>query len=324
MKAKTASGYTVKIGNWYERVDSCVLRKLKRDGSAAYWYEIIPAGQKKHYVIRAHTIKNSIGASGSWLFFEDFTNHGDWLTDEFSDDFEGATFGLRDFCVGLLYARQVYAKNRHRLSIEMVPGYRQIRQSFATPSYTTSFAATDPDGLDYTRLVTVNNYKEELFMHRASFQLDFRYDWYFLKYLSLFVSAGIDNLFDLAKASDVTFGATYAGQYGEDLFNVVIDDNGYYDFGTYPDNHIVTDNESVFRYSLYGSASAGLQFCIGPALSLEAAVVYQKLMFDNEHERVEDAFCLSESSGQYQSMCYAMKPTALNRIGLNVKLKVNF
>ena len=324
LKAKTVGGYSVKIGNWYERVDNQILQKLKWNGSAAYWYEIVPTSQGRHYVVCARTIKNALGVTGSFLFYEDFTSNGDWLLDKYKNDFEGTAFGLRDFSVGLLYARQLYAKNRHRLSLELDLAYRQIRHSFAASRYTTSFDVTDPDGLDYERLVTVDHYNEDVLRHSVSFQLDFRYDWYFLKYMSLFVAAGVNNLFDVSRTSEAGFGAAYAGKYGEELFNVVIDENGYYDFGTFPNNRIAADEGKTFQYSLYGTALTGLQFCIGPSLSLEAAFVYNKLFSSSIKTDAGDGFCLSESSEKYQSMAYTMKPAARNRLGVNVKLKINF
>ena len=72
-----------------------------------------------------------------------------------------------------------------------------------------------------------------------------------------------------------------AGRYGEELFNMVIDENGYYDFGTYSDNRIVTENDVAFRYSLYGTAMAGIQLFIGPVLSIEAAGVYHHMLYNN-------------------------------------------
>ena len=324
LNAKTVSGNSVNIGNWYERVSSQTLSELKRKESAAYWYEVFPDRKKERYIVRAKTHKNTLGVSRSYLFFEDLSSHGDWLLDEYEDDFEGAAFGLHDFSVGLLYARQLYAKNRHRLSLEMVPAYRQIRHSFAASHYTTSFDATDPDGIGYERLVTVDHYDEYMLRHCISLQVDFRYDWYFLKWLSLFVAAGVDNLFDLAMVSEADFRAKYAGKYGEELFNVVIDENGLYDFGTFPDNHIVTDKGTTFQYSLYGVALAGLQFSIGHSFSLDASFVYNKLFFSNMKTDASDRFCLSESSGKYQSMAYTMKPAARNRLGVNLRLKVNF
>ena len=324
IRLKGTDGSTVKVGERFVEVDSSFTKKLRWRESAVFNYEVIPTEQPNHYIIRSHTRKNSLGVSGSYLFYGDFAHHGDMLEEEYKDNFEGTSFGLRDFSVGLLYARQLCAKNRHRLSLELIPAYRQIRQTFLADRYSSSFAAVDPDGFDYERLVTVNDYNEVLTKQCVSFQLDFRYDWYFLKYLSLFVSAGIDNLLAISESSDVTFGATYAGQYGDELFNTVVDENGYYDFGTFPDNHIVTDNVKALHYNLFGVASVGFQICIGPVLSLEVAGVYHRFLYSQASGESDKPFCLSESAGNYQSMSRTMKPASRNRLGLNVNLKFNF
>ena len=324
LRAKTFEGAVVKVGGNYERVESQILQQLKRRESATYWYEIIPVGYGSRYTVRARTTKNAIGVVGSYLFYGDFTHHRDWLEDGYKDNFEGAVFGLRDFSVGLYYSRQLFGVNRHRLNIETEPSYRRIHQLFSADHYTTSFPATDPDGLDYERLVTVTDYEENLVKHCVTVPLYLRYDLFVLKYLSLFVSGGIDNVFDVSEDADARFDATYAGRYGEELFNMVIDENGYYDFGKYPDNRIITENDVAFRYSLYGTAMAGIQLFIGPVLSIEAAGVYHHMLYNNIPDGNDGDFCLSDAVGHYQSMNNVMKPAAKNRLGVNVKLKINF
>ena len=324
IRLQATDGSMVKVGSQYVQVDSNYAKRLGRKSCATFWYDVESSDDTGRYIIRSRTSKNAIGLSGSYLFYGDFTHHRDWLRDEYVRDFDGAAFALRDFNIGLLYARQLVAKNRHRLSMEIVPMYHQIRQIFSTNRYTTSFAAIDPDSYHYERLVTVNNYEEEKLRQCVSLQLNFRYDWFILKYFSLFLAAGIDNGFVVTDESDVTFDAIYAGRYGEEFFNSVIDENGYYDFGRYPSNRIVTKSEPAFRYSLYGSAFAGLQLFIGPVLSIEVAGVYHRLLYSNVSEESKDPFCLSESAGNYQSMVKTMKPAAKDRLGVNVKLKFNF
>ena len=244
--------------------------------------------------------------------------------DEYKDDFDGANFGLRDFSVGGLFARQLCAKNRHRLSLEIAPAYRHIKQSFTADRYTNSFAATDPDGRDYTRFVTVTDYQEEVLQKCVSVPLNLRYDLFALKYLSFFVGGGLDNVFVVSEDRDASFDAKYAGQYGEDLFNVLIDENGYYDFGTFPDNRLITEGDVAFRYNLYGTAMAGIQLFIGPVLSIEVAGLYHHRLYSNIPDSQDGPYCLSKTAGEYESMAFTMKPAAKNRLGVNVKLKFNF
>ena len=324
LTARTIEQFTVKVGGTYTRVDNQILKDLNRKQSATYWYEIAQDEDASHYVVRARTRKNAIGVNGSYLFYGDFTHHRDWLMDEYKNNFEGAAFGLRDFSIGLLYARQLFGVNRHRIIFEIEPGYRQIAQSFSADRYTTSYPTVDPDGLEYQRLVTMTDYAETVNRHCVEIPLDLRYDIFLFKYLSLFVAGGINNVIVASDDEKVTFAAAYAGQYGDDMFNTIIDENGFYDFGQYPDNQIYTEDEVKSRYTLYGTAMAGLQLFIGPVLSLEVAGVYQHHLYESNSNGSDVNYCLSESPGTYQSMALTMKPASKHRLGVNVKLKINF
>lgn len=323
IRLRAPNGSISKVGEQFMEVDNLFSKRLKRRSSATFWYDVIPTERTNHYIIRSHTHKNVIGISGSYLCYGDFTHHKDWLRDELKDNFEGDSFGLRDFSVGLLYARQLCAKNRHRLSFEIAPAYRQIEQFFMANSYNTSYASTDPNGLDYDRLIHVTNYEENVSNYCASIPLNLRYDFFVFRYLSLFIAGGIDNVFIISRDSYVNFDASYAGLYGEDYFNVIIED-GYYDFGNYTGNFIRNESDIAFRYNLYGTAMAGIQLFIGPVLSLEVAGVYHRMLYSNIPNANIDKYCLSKSSDNYESMALTMKPESKNRLGINVKLKFNF
>lgn len=324
IKAPKIDGSMTKIREQYVQVDRDFSLRFEKKSSATYWYDIVPDKEPNHYVIRSHTSPNAIGISGSYLFYGDFTRFNDWMMDEYKNNFEGDTFGLRDFSIGLLYARQLYAKNRHKISLEFVPSYRQMNQSFTANRYTTHYPAIDPDGVSYERIISVTNYKEIVENYCASIPINLRYDIFALKYLSFFITGGIDNLFIVNKYTDASFDASYAGQYGDDQFNTVFDENGYYDFGSFPDNRIIVEKDVAFRYNLYGTAMLGVQLFIGPVLSLEVAGVYNKLLYSNIPVNNTGSFCLSESAGTYQSMANTMKPASQNRLGINLKLKINF
>lgn len=324
IRARTTEGSVTKVGNQFVQVDKSFSKRLKSKSCATFRYEVLPTDKAGYYVIRSHTSKNAIGVSGSFLFYGALTHPNNLLMDAYKDDFEGATIGLRDFSVGLLYARQLCAKNRHRLSLEFAPAYRQIGQSFTVNRYTNSYPAVDSDVFEYTRLVSITDYKEEMLQKCVSIPLTLRYDLFALKFLSIFVGGGLDNVFAVFEDTDASFDAKYAGQYGEDLFHVVIDENGYYDFGTFPDNRFRTEGDVAFRYNLYGTAMVGIQLLVGPVLSLEVAGVYHRMLYNNIPDGNDGDFCLSEAVGHYQSLNNVMKPAAKNRLGVNVKLKINF
>ena len=324
VRARDKDGGKVKVGEPFVSVARDFQRRFRRRSSATFWYDVVPADLPNRYVLRSHTHKNAIGVSGNCLFYGDFTHFRNWLAEPYASDFEGTEFGLKDYSIGLLYARQLCAKNRHRLCFETVPSYRVVKQSFVADQYMSSFPTVDSDGFDYERFVTVTDFEENVVKHCVTVPLFLRYDLFVFKHLSLFAAGGIDNLFTVSRDTEATFDATYAGHYGEELFNMVIDENGFYDFGEYPENRIVAEDNSAFRYSLYGTAMVGVQLFIGPVLSIEAAGVYHQFLFSNAQKEGDAFFCLSDAEGRYQSMNHVMKPAARNRLGVNVKLKINF
>lgn len=324
LRAKTVDGSIVKIGDQKEQVDQILLTRLNKRRSVNYWYSIRQEGLDSSYVVTAMTKKNAIGLSGSHLFPRDIVHWDQWLPEDLQSDFKSSSYRVYDFSFGLNINRQLWAKNRHSISLEINPLYRQMYHEFAVPSYAVSFPSIDPDGSDYERLVTVTNYRQTYLTHAAAAALSLRYDFYFLKYVSLFLSAGVENVFTLFGRSETNYDARYAGQYGPELFNVLIDEDGIYDFGTYNDNHFKNVDKREFRYSLYGVANVGLQFYLGRTVSLEVAGVYQRLCYDHPMVKTVENFHLSEAPGDHQNMMSVLVPSAKNRLGMNVKFKINF
>lgn len=318
----TMSGASVKVGREYVRVDKQIFADMERKSSAAYWYNVLQEEDSLHFLVHARTSKNAIGIGSSFLFYPGIAPHRNWLQDEYQNNFEGAVFKLRDISVGLLYARQLFGVNRHRIVFETEPGYRQIHQTFSADRYTTSYPAVDPAGNPYDRFITVSNYNETRERHCVDIPLDVRYDIFVIKQLSLFLAGGIDNVFVVSDRGQATFDASYAGRYGEDMFNVLIDDNGYYDFGHYP--NISLTQQGKFGYGLYGMGKFGAQYFVGTVFSVELACVYMRYLCGNLPDGKGGDFCLSESADTYQSMAVTMKPTTQHRIGINLNLKVNF
>lgn len=330
IKAKAAKGSViqdnvmVKVRDQYMFVDSSISSRFKKKSCATYWYDMEPESEPNHYVIRSHTIKNAIGISSSFMFKLDKTKGDGWLMDEYQNDFGDASYWSWGVSGGLLYARQLCAKNRHRLSVEVVPAYQQIRETFSANRYSTHHPAIDPDGYGYERLISITDYKEKVENHCLSIPFDLRYDLFVLNSLSVFMAGGLDNLFIISRKSDVSFGASYAGQYGEELFNTLVDENGYYDFGQFPDNHVTVDKDVAFRYNLYATAKLGAQYFVVPMFSVELAILYDRLLYSSLPVGQTSTFCLSESAGTYQSMAYSMKQLPKNRLGINLTMKINF
>lgn len=329
IKAQAAKGSViqdnvmVKVRDQYMFVDSSISSRFKKKSCATYWYEMKPDSLPGHYVMRSRTLQNAIGIGSSCLFQLDNTRNNVWLMDEFKGDFERTTYKSWSISGGLLYARQLCAKNRHRLSVEVASSYQQIRQSFTTDYYSTHYPAVDADGFDYERLVSAMDYEEKVENHCLAIPVSLRYDLFVLPDLSVFLAGGLDNVFNISRHTDASFYSSYAGQYGEEFFNVVIDENGYYDFGRFPDNHIVVDKDVALRYNLYATAKLGAQYFILPMFSVELAVVYDRLLYTNLPVGQTSSYCLSESAGTFRSMADARKQAPKNRLGINLTMKIN-
>ena len=321
---KNTAGENVKVGDRYVRVDKKTLDRLSRNEAATYWYDIQAAGGGSRYVAKAQTIQNSLGVTVSHLTTGDFVHKGVWLPGEIGPEFESPTFHVNDFGLGIVYSRQLYAVNRHRLTLEINPTYRQMYYTMEAPRYAVTMPDKDSDGAEYERLVNVSNYKESYLTHSLAVPLAARYDFFVFKYLSLFASVGLENLFVLSGNGKAEFDALYAGQYGPELFNVLIDQNGYYDFGTFQGLTIERKDENAFRYSLSGTFSVGLQVFIGPNLSIEIAGIYHRMLYSTPSDSQGAPFCLSSSSNNYQSMMSLLPSVCKDRLGGDVKVRLNF
>ena len=317
---------TVLIRNRYvEMSDSSLIRlrsRLERVSTVPFRYEITPDNSAGYYRINTFSKKLSAGIYANYLMHTAKTRDGSWIQEDFSTAFDGISYRLADFEVGVFAGRQLYAEGRNILSAELAAAYRGIIQSISINQYETAYSATDPDGDDYERSITVSDYLEKTFTHGIVIPIALRYDWFFHKKVSLFTTAGLKNSFLFSQKSNAQFNARYAGVYGDEFFNLTIDQNGIYDFGVFPDNSLELAPK-YFHYDLYGSLSAGLQVFIGDIVSIEAAAMYLPRIASSkaaENER----FVLSSSSDNFQSVTKVMKPEYASRWGVTLRVKANF
>ena len=196
-----------------------------------------------------------------------------------------------------------------------------------TDSYFESFAAVDPYMVDYTREIKVSDYQETHKVQGVQIPVLLRYDWFFLKCMSVYVSAGIQNEVVVVKNSAAKFGAQYSGRYGEEYFNTYIDQNGYYDFGRYYNGENKFENVTKFPkdrdYVMHATVAGGFQLFFGKTVSMEVECVYSKVVF-NTWYRQNDDFRLSENSDEYQSLLTASSKKFGGQWGGKCKLKISF
>ena len=323
IRAKGPAG-RVRVENAYTEVYDNIFDRLKRRECVTYWYTAHRESDN-HFTIYSKSKKNSIGFSATYFFYGKLPwQKMGWMKEDYVGDFNNPSYNLNDFSVYFYIGRQLVARNRHHFGLNLGAGFRQTKQVLKTDGYNIRFDAIDPDGAPYIRHVDISNYTESQLVRSVIIPISFRYDWFMFKHFSVFLAAGVQNDFHIQNDITTTFDARYAGQYNDDLFNVLIDQEGYYDFGEFNNNTFERTDEEEFRYSLYGVGAVGLQVFLGKTLSIEVAGEYHKRLYSNTFSEGSSGFRLVSSNETRQSMQSCLSPYLLDRLGVNVKLKFTF
>ena len=313
----------IRLSDEYAHTSAQELRRLMRKGCNTYDY-LVSRDSSNHYTIELKIKKAAIGLSASYMVN---ANVKDWIRDDFLSRFSNPSISSNRLSLAFNIYRQVFALNRHRIGLEFEIGYCQTNFALKTDSYFESFSAVDPYMVDYTREIKVSDYQETHKVQGVQIPVLLRYDWFFIKSMSIFVSSGIQNEVAIVRNSSAKFWAQYSGRYGEEYFNTYIAQNGYYDFGNYynDDNKFTTVVKFPEKreYFLHAMIAGGFQFFWGPTVSLEIGCVYSRIVFNTCYHSNDD-FHLSKTRDEYQSTLTATSKKFGGQWGGNCKLKVNF
>lgn len=306
----------------YVLISTKEVKNLKRKGCFTYEYLVEKDSLPNHFTIQLKKKKFAIGVSAGYLTT---INTGDWILENHQSHFFTPSFWAKKYSLGFNIYRQLYAYNRHRIGLDFDIGYNKTDMTLTTDSYFDSFSAVDPYNIEYTREVFVSDCQESHKVQSMYLPISLRYDWFFLKWMSFFVSTGIQNELVLTNDSEARFNAQYSGRYGDEYFNSYLDQNGYYDFGYYEGNKFVTQEgfPGAIDYILHATASSGFQIFLGRTVSIEIACTYSKLIFDALYQK-NDNYFMSIATHDYQSMLTCRSPKFGSYLGGKFKLKINF
>lgn len=225
---------------------------------------------KSESFLAIRTEKNAIGVEVGY-------NHpvftaNNQLPGNIEGQFEGVRYAAHQFPIGLTYSRQVFARGRHRVSVETGLSITFCRQRIQFDQYQNNRPDVDVDGTPYTLVSRITDYNELSRQTAFTVPLALRYDLDVLTKLSLFASLGIQGGVAFSRPVTSSYNAYYAGQYGPDLFNVYIDQNGYYGFGTFEGSS--THEPAKKLSALFGATfSLGVNYLVSDQCSVEAAAV---------------------------------------------------
>lgn len=319
LMVEKVDGSPVNLGEDVEQVKQSSYDNLKKKGSAVYIYEEHKRSHHREFSVR--TVKNALGLE--FGYGHPLMSSSTVKKLDMAGAFDGATrITGHKFHVGLSYLRQLYAKNRHRVSVEGGLQFALYRQRFTAENYKENVEAQDEDGADYTRNTLVTNYNELSRAWGLSVPLTARYDYYVINNMSIFAMAGVKCNILFWKPATAMFNAQYSGQYGPELFDLFIDQNGYYDFGQFNENKLTQEKSNAIGWSLASVLSLGLQYHFNESWSMEASASWQFKFVDGAKQAGKPVR-LTTDSKHFQSVNDYVGD-GKNTMEYQIRVKYNF
>ena len=319
LKLERVDGSTINLGETVEQVKQSSYDNLKKKGSAVYLYEESKRNQYRELSVR--TVKNALGIElgyGHPLMFSSTVTKLDM-----EGDFDGTTkITGHKFHVGIFYLRQLFALNRHRVSVEGGLQFAMYRQRFTADNYSEVIETNDEDGERYTRNTLVTNYNELSRAWCLAVPVKARYDYYVLNNMSVFAMLGVKCNILFWKPATAMFDALYSGQYGPELFNLYIDQLGYYDFGQFNGNKLTQEKSNAMGWNMESILALGLQYHFNESWSMEASASWQfKLV--NASKQTGNPMRLTTDSEHFQSINDCLGD-GKNTMEYQIRIKYNF
>lgn len=326
LKVKDIDGSYIRLDERVLPLSTEVYTRLSGKSCATYNYDFeaqtLPL---QHHTISVSTVKNAVGiemgyaqALGSNVSAP--TDHGRYFSSPF--------YRERALHIGAVYQRQLFARNRHRVSLETGISMDIDWQRLYLQSYQESRETVDASGDTYTRITCLDSILETCHGLELSVPVLFRYDYFVIPDLSLFAAVGVRGSAFLFGALKASFDACYAGQYGPEYFNVFIDQNGYYDFGRFDVKGLYDKSRSTVRWHLDALVRVGAQyfFTADKRWSAELSVGYRYRLLDKPQVWLNDIrdYSLSPDSETFNSALRNLTARPPLFIECQAKLLYNF
>lgn len=140
----------------------------------------------------------------------------------------GASFGL-DFGINLFS----FNKRGVPLTASLLVGgkYTMIGYSITAPRFQQIYQAIDADGDPYTRKAIIGDIREEGDISLLQMPLTLRVDYTFNELWGVFIGIGYSYALQRNLNYIITAAGNYQGIYGPEYFNIILNENGVYNFG---------------------------------------------------------------------------------------------
>jgi hypothetical protein len=178
----------------------------------------------------------------------------------------------------------------------------------------------DPDGGPYLRIVDIPNYTETLSRTSLGVPVLCRFEHFFKKKYAFVAKSGLVFNFDVQQNMKADASLRVSGYY-DWLFDVLIDQQGIYDFGQSSLSN--TSNSTAFpKFSADFVVETGLSVYLTRRFALTGQLEYDHCLWGKVNP--DGNFLLIHNSAQSQSCSFGLSRHKLNSIGFNLSLNYCF
>jgi len=189
----------------------------------------------------------------------------------------------------------------------------EYRSQFAPQNY--SYQSIDPDGSGYIRNISIDNYVETSTVSGISIPLLLEKGFNYKKKFGFYLNGGMSfNKINKSESKSTANGA-YSGLY-PDLFNLIIKENGVYDFGTYE----LTQSNTLKPTSSFWAVQFGLgsYYKLSKKTNIVLGLAYKQNLNDLF---VVDNQILSKSPDELNSLNAIGQKSELKAIIINIGIQ---
>lgn len=326
LKVMSVDGTEFLLNRQIRPLSAEMYARLSNNSCATYSYDFeAHSDTLPYHTISVSTVKN---ATGLELGYAQALGRVSAPTDDGRYFDPSPDYHEQLLHIGAVYQRQLFARDRHRLSLETGLSFDIDWQRLYIHTYQESREAVDLDGDTYTRLTTLSDIHEKSRNLEIALPVTLRYDWYVINNLSVFAAMGLRGSVLFLSPSTASFRGYYAGQYGPEFFNTFLDSNGLYDFGRFDIEGLRDGGQVTPRWHLDAMARVGVQYFLPTdnRWSMELSVGYRYRFLDKPQVQLDNIhdYCLSPNAETFNSALRHLTRRAPHFIESQIKVMYNF
>jgi hypothetical protein len=216
--------------------------------------------------------------------------------------------------ISFLYGWLLSKPSQNKFYLNLKPGYSMNYIGFKGSSFY-EYQSVDSDNDSYTRQINLTSVKENNFFHSVDFPITFSLVRSIGNYALTFDVGGWVN-YSFLNSHKSTANALYSGYYPQ-YWDLVIDKNGYYDFGEYVIGE--TKSNKFTNFLDYGAiVSLGGMYKLQAGLYLKMDIAYRYGFVDKAN--FVQNYQPTKETGQYTPFFNSINQWKTNNVNINISI----